>query len=150
VTIYNRPQNLFVAGFIGSPPMNFISGKLQSAKQGGSLIFKSEGGDIECGLGEMPATRDFIGREIILGIRPEDLEVAPNTNPAPPNSFVALVDIVERMGAEVNIRTITEHNALVYRGKEPAGYNGIGHRLRVKIDPSKTHLFDPATTSRIE
>ena len=77
LTLYNEPVNLFVAGFLGSPPMNFISGTL---KQDGEKIRFSEieGGTIDVAFPatERPAAREFIGKEMILGIRPEDLEVA--------------------------------------------------------------------------
>lgn len=75
LTLYNEPANLFVAGFLGSPPMNFIHGTLK--QQGDKVRFiEKEGGTIEATFSaeERPAARAFVGKAVILGIRPEDLE----------------------------------------------------------------------------
>ena len=76
LVLYNQPVNLFVAGFLGSPSMNFVAGTL---KQDGDKIrfCEIEGGTINVAFlaAERPAAKEFIGKEVILGIRPEDLEV---------------------------------------------------------------------------
>ena len=78
LVLYNEPVNLFVAGFLGSPPMNFISGTLK--QDGDKLRFREiEGGTIEVAFpGERtgPRRANLSGKTVILGIRPEDLEVA--------------------------------------------------------------------------
>jgi multiple sugar transport system ATP-binding protein len=77
LVLYNEPVNLFVAGFLGSPPMNFISGTLK--EDGDKLRFREdEGGTIELAFAaaDRPAAREFVGQNIILGIRPENLDVS--------------------------------------------------------------------------
>jgi multiple sugar transport system ATP-binding protein len=77
LTLYNAPVNLFVAGFLGSPPMNIVHGTLKQERD--ALVFNEmEGGTIQVRLpaAERPAAREFIGKPMLLGIRPEDIEVA--------------------------------------------------------------------------
>ena len=96
--LYNEPVNLFVAGFLGSPPMNFISGTLK--EDGDKLRFREdEGGTIEVAFAaaDRPAAREFVGQNIILGIRPENLDVASlsrKEGKAAGTGFPAIVDIV--------------------------------------------------------
>ncbi|MEO7168468.1 MAG: sn-glycerol-3-phosphate ABC transporter ATP-binding protein UgpC, partial [Chthoniobacterales bacterium] len=107
LVLYNEPVNLFVAGFLGSPPMNFVTGKLK--QDGEKIRFNEiEGGtiDLTFAAAERPAAREFIGQNVILGIRPENLEVATfsrKEGKALGNGFPAIVDVVEPMGAETNL-----------------------------------------------
>jgi multiple sugar transport system ATP-binding protein len=107
LVLYNEPVNLFVAGFLGSPPMNFISGTLK--QEGDKIRFTEiEGGtiDVRFPAADRPAARQFAGQNVILGIRPEDLEVATfsrKEGKATGTGFPAIVDLVEPMGAETNL-----------------------------------------------
>src|SRR5438067_564502 len=75
LNLYNQPANLFVAGFLGSPPMNFLNGELR--KEGDSLLFtEMQGGSIRVRLAAHTGLGDFIGKSVLLGIRPEDIELA--------------------------------------------------------------------------
>ena len=104
LVLYNEPVNLFVAGFLGSPPMNFISGTLK--EDGDKIRFREdEGGTIEVAFAaaDRPAAREFVGQNIILGIRPENLDVATfsrKEGKAAGTGFPAIIDIVEPVGAE--------------------------------------------------
>jgi multiple sugar transport system ATP-binding protein len=101
--LYDRPANLFVAEFIGSPAMNLVGARLEAAN--GSL--RARFGDHELPLDDSPmssrsALREFLGRKVILGIRPEDLEDAEIESGAPADRRLrAVVDIREDMGSEV-------------------------------------------------
>jgi multiple sugar transport system ATP-binding protein len=101
--LYDRPANLFVAEFIGSPAMNLVGARLEAAN--GSL--RARFGDHELPLDDAPvssrsALREFLGRKVILGIRPEDLEDAEIESGAPTDRRLrAVVDIREDMGSEV-------------------------------------------------
>src|SRR5438270_751604 len=73
--LYNEPDNLFVAGFLGSPPMNFINGELKQER--GAIVFKeTQGGTIEARFDDRPQVHEFLGKPMLLGIRPEDIELA--------------------------------------------------------------------------
>ncbi len=111
LNLYNQPKNLFVAGFLGSPPMNFIRGKLKDAPDG--VIFKETGGVIECKIPNRPAAKLFAGKEIVLGIRPESLRLAKSAEPPCGARFQAVVDVVEPMGAETNLYLQTGEHTVI-------------------------------------
>ena len=148
LALYNQPANLFVAGFLGSPPMNFVHGRL--TEQGGGAVFKEKaGGVIECRFTERPQALAYAGKEVVLGIRPEDLKVVGDSQKGNAAGFPAVVDIVEPMGAETNIYLQTGMHTLISRSDPHIGHGEVGHRLRFEINLAKAHLFDPETTLRI-
>ena len=105
--LYNEPINLFVAGFLGTPPINFISGTLK--EEGDKIRFREiEGGIIEVAFAAAarPNAREFFGKNVILGIRPEDLQATPFSREKAKTAatgFPAIVDVVEPRGAETNL-----------------------------------------------
>ena len=112
--LYREPDNLFVAGYLGSPPMNFIRGKLREA--GDALLFKEAGdGVIEIKLTGRPEATSFAGREIIAGIRPEDVRIvtAPSARrpPLPRRCWTSS----SCMGAEANAHLETGAHTLIAR-----------------------------------
>ncbi len=153
LVLYNEPVNLFVAGFLGSPPMNFISGTLK--KEGDKIRFSEiEGGTIEVAFlaADRPATGESIGKEVVLGIRPEDLAVATFSRKegrASGIGFPAIVDLVEPMGAETNLYLQTGAHTLTCRSQAAFDHREAGRRMQFEINLSKAHLFDPVSTRRI-
>jgi multiple sugar transport system ATP-binding protein len=150
--LYNEPVNLFVAGFLGSPPMNFIHGTLKQEKDG--LLFQElEDGTIRVKLPveERPAAREFVGKPMILGFRPEDIEVAKFTKGQERTaaSFPAVVDLVEPMGAETNLYLQTGAHTVVCRSQGTLDHRDAGHRMQFELNLRKAHLFDPTSTNRI-
>jgi multiple sugar transport system ATP-binding protein len=140
--LYNRPANLFVAGFIGSPPMNFLAGTAQPAP-GGGLVFATADGAVT-----LPLTGDIArraatpaGRPLTLGLRPEHLaeSAAPGAG-----SFIAEVDLVEPMGAETLLYLRVGAATLIARVK-PTDRITRGQRLHVAPELAHAHLFDPVT-----
>ncbi|MGZ5004815.1 MAG: TOBE domain-containing protein, partial [Chthoniobacterales bacterium] len=152
LNLYNEPVNLFVAGFLGSPPMNFIHGALKEERD--SLVFREmEGGTIEVRLpaAERPGAREFVGKPMLLGIRPEDIEVAQFAKGQEKSTagFPAVVDIVEPMGAETNLYLQTGAHTVVCRSQRSLDHREAGHRMQFELNLKKAHLFDPASTLRI-
>jgi multiple sugar transport system ATP-binding protein len=151
--LYNEPVNLFVAGFLGSPPMNFVAGTLKH--DGNKIRFcEIDGGTIDVAFPatERPAAREFIGKEVILGIRPEDLEVATfsrKEGKAIGVGFPAIVDIVEPMGAETNLYLQTGVHTLTCRSQGAFDHREAGRRLQFEMNLAKAHLFDPISTNRL-
>ena len=150
--LYNEPINLFVAGFLGSPPMNFINGTLKEDRN--ALVFSElEGGTIQARLpvNERPGARAFVGKPMLLGIRPEDIEVAQSTGRPEESvaSFPAIVDIVEPMGAETNLYLQTGAHTVVCRSQRAFDHREAGHRLQFEMNLKKAHLFDPISSDRI-
>ena len=145
-TVYDAPANLFVAGFIGHPPMNLIHGTLKQDRD--SLVFCEQGdGTIKLHLpaSDFPNAKDFVGQPIVLGIRPENITVASSKPERSPNSFRALVDSVESIGAEANLYLQTGAHALACRSSLGIDNANAGHRLQFEIDVMKARLFDSAS-----
>jgi len=148
LNLYNHPANMFVAGFLGSPPMNFLQGTLH--KDGENLIFKeARGGAVELNLGVRPAARAYAGREVTLGVRPENCLLAEQGKPRSPGSFQAVVEVVEPMGAETFFYLQTGSATIISRSHALVDQREAGHRLVFEIDADKTHLFDPTSGLRI-
>ena len=149
--LYNEPKNLFVAGFLGSPPMNFINGSLKLERE--SLVFQElDGGTIEArfAVTDRPGAKEHLGKPMVLGIRPEDIEIAQYAKGDEPKaSFPAIVDIVEPMGAETNLYLQTGTHTLVCRSQRPLDHREAGHRMQFEMKVGKAHLFDPVTADRV-
>jgi len=146
--LYNQPVNLFVAGFLGSPPMNFLRGVLSG--EASKVSFKEqEGGAVRILLGDRPSAAPYIGKEVVLGVRPEDCDMLPADKTPSPTTFQAVVEIVEPMGAETFFYLQTGSNTMISRSHAEVDQREAGHRLRFEINTAKVHLFDPDTSLRI-
>ena len=145
--LYQRPRNTFVAGFIGSPPMNLIKGELTG---GPNPRFRAPGADFELSLEPAfaGAPTDGSGRPVVLGVRPEDLTVVlpgqPNGGPA----IAARVELVELLGGEALVHLSSGSVELTAR--MPAPVSGAARELVLTIPPGRMHLFDGQTGERIE
>ena len=148
--LYNEPANLFVAGFLGSPPMNFINGTLKQERD--VFVFSEiQGGSIQVRLPAQarPGAANLLDRPVLLGIRPEDIELAQfSGSEAATGSFPAIVDIVEPMGAETNLYLQTGAHTVVCRSQRALDHREAGHRLQFEMSLNKAHLFDPASGRR--
>jgi multiple sugar transport system ATP-binding protein len=145
--IYNNPANLFVAGFLGSPPMNFLQGTIRP--EGKDHVFFESGGTIAIHLSGRSNLGACAGKNITLGVRPENCALLAQNVPQGPNQFEAVVDIVEPMGAETFLYLKTASHSLVSRIHNTVERAENGHRLRFQIEPSKVHLFDSGSGERI-
>jgi multiple sugar transport system ATP-binding protein len=146
--VYGEPENVFVGGFFGSPPMNFIKGAVRGS--GDALSFKeAQGGVVDFRLGARSEMQRLAGKEVIAGIRPEHVEII--TGAAPPGGlrFQALLDIVEPLGGEAIAHIQTGAHTLKSRTRAPLGGEDAGHRVQFAFDPAKVLYFDPETTRRI-
>ncbi len=141
LTLYNRPANLFVAGFIGSPSMNFLRGRIEW--QDG---FRFVNDKLELGLPESPALKRWNGDGIVLGIRPEDIHMASSDSP---QQLEATVEVVEPIGEAIYVHLKINADAVVARFPA-ASRPGLGDNIRVWIDLEKAHFFDPESEKRIE
>ena len=143
--IYNDPANLFVASFIGSPPMNFIPLRLQ--RQEGRLLALLDSGQARCELPlgvQLPGLED---RDVILGIRPEQITLAPNE----PNGMPTLraeVQVIEPTGPDTLV-FINLNASKVCCRLAPDEAPQVGQTLNVQFDPAKVLLFDANTGERL-
>jgi multiple sugar transport system ATP-binding protein len=145
--LYDKPNNLFVAGFIGSPAMNFFSGKLR--KDGNKLLVDT--GDFSVAIPEKYAKpyEGSIGKDIIFGIRPENVHDA---NFIPPNVDVekvtVKVDVTELMGNEIFLYLVSGKNTFVAR-VDPRSKLRLGQDATVAFDMDSIHIFDAETEQAI-
>ncbi|MEJ8304910.1 sn-glycerol-3-phosphate ABC transporter ATP-binding protein UgpC [Saccharibacillus sacchari] len=143
--LYARPQNMFVAGFIGSPPMNFIDASVES----GRLVV--EGGSFELPAATLEALSPYAGRKLILGIRPEDIhgdDYAPGLESSP-HRMTAHIQVVEHLGSE-NLLYFHIGGRLVTAKVHPETKAYAGLDKPFIFDLRKIHFFDPETEMRIE
>jgi multiple sugar transport system ATP-binding protein len=147
LSMYNAPENLFVAGFLGSPPMNFIRGTLHASKAGGVKFREDAGGTIELELGERPEASALVEKSVVLGVRPESCDIA--VDPAATETFPVIVELVEPHGAETYIHANTGKHSLISRSHVPLDKHETGHRVKFKIDIQRAHIFDPASGQRV-
>lgn len=140
--IYDHPNNMFVAGFIGTPPMNFIHGRV--SKEG---IFTAGKHTIELPKDKFEIVKyhKMIEKEIVLGIRPEDIHDDQVVKKAYPNATLDLVvDVAELLGAETNIYTLV-HESNICASVDARTNIHIGDNLQLTLDMNKVHFFDPET-----
>ena len=141
MTIYEHPANRFVASFIGSPPMNFLHGTIQHVN--GSLFFNEGAFQLRIVEDMREALRSYEGREIVFGIRPEDLYDKLFIAETPPDSTVtSTVEVVEPMGAEVYLHLKTGRHPVVAR-VNPQAKPEVNQDLDIVFDMGKAHFFDP-------
>ncbi|MBD3349272.1 MAG: sn-glycerol-3-phosphate ABC transporter ATP-binding protein UgpC [Candidatus Eisenbacteria bacterium] len=141
LTIYQKPVDRFVAGFIGSPAMNFIEGRL--VKADGGVVFRGEGFEGPVSPGAASALEDYADREIILGIRPEDIFEAADRDEIETGAPVtAHLDVVEPMGSEIYLYFSLGGDDLVGRidVREPPAVNTD---IDLVFDMGSAHYFDP-------
>lgn len=138
--LYDRPANLYVAGFIGSPAMNFLRGKIVGASDG-TVQFQAEGSAIQIDLsGSLAAVAGSrLGLPVVLGIRPENIQESEAGS-----GHCLEVDLVEPMGAETFLHLRTGSHALIARMGSSIQAQ-IGQSINVRFDLSKAHLFDANT-----
>jgi len=146
--IYNSPVNMFVAGFIGSPSMNFINGTL--VERSGSTYFQAEGMNVEVPEGIAPRLKAYAGKEVIIGIRPEDFHEEPVFLEASPNTIVnAVIEVSENLGHEMYLYLNGFGQGTVIARVD--GRSGLkeGTNAKLAVDMNKVHFFDKETTASI-
>ena len=132
--VYGRPANLFVAGFIGSPPMNFVTGTLGG---GGQPAFASLDFTLALPGG---ATTGADGREAVLGVRPQDLTLVPDATM--PATARGRVWVVELLGSEKLVEvTLGERRRMTVQVRADTDVK-IDDAVGVQLDPQRVHLFD--------
>lgn len=143
--LYSNPCNVFVAGFIGSPQMNFATVKVENEGQGEvALVFGKSKIVLPAGKAAS-LDKSYIGREVIMGIRPENIhdeEAFISANPA--STISAKVEITEMMGAETYLYLTIEGSPFTAR-VNPRSTAKTGDIMQVALDPNKIHLFDKET-----
>jgi multiple sugar transport system ATP-binding protein len=174
--VYDRPVNLFVAGFIGSPPMNLARGTIESANGSAKLRLGSETIPVPPDLVRERGLDGWSGRDVIVGLRPEDIEGPREDGSTPEDAakIEATLDRVEAVGAHLlgfftvdappatgeavaeatgggleEVALITREGTPFCATFEPRSGLRVGDRVAVSVDTRRLHFFDPDTESAI-
>src|SRR5262245_12215463 len=143
--LYNQPANKFVAGFIGSPAMNFTAVKV--TEMNGSLIAENAGLRIKLPDAIAQRLRGHVGGEVTLGVRPEDLKVAGSEDRDHP-CFDAVVEVVEQLGSEILLDMKVGESVMV-ASVAPTVRVKVHDKMRLAMSPAGLHVFDTKTDAAI-
>ncbi len=148
--LYDLPVNVFVAGFIGTPQMNFIRSTLEKKGEDLYFTFGENSLKLPADKANNPALKDYVGKEIILGVRPECLHDEARYLEAMPDSIItADVEVTELMGAEIYLYLTTsgaedEVQNLIAR-VSPRSEARAGDKVKIAVELGRVHVFDKDT-----
>ena len=148
-SLYDHPSNVFVAGFVGSPSMNFFDATLVDAD--GKFIVETASFRVAVPPNRYDLYRPVLGKKVIFGIRPEDIhdpQFLP-TNISNTSHFEANIDVVEQMGNE-KIVYLEEGGKTFVSRMDPRTMSSIGHRMDVAFNMDNMHLFDAQTEKTLD
>ncbi|HYL24084.1 MAG TPA: sn-glycerol-3-phosphate ABC transporter ATP-binding protein UgpC [Burkholderiales bacterium] len=143
--LYEHPANRFVAGFIGSPAMNFIA--VTIAASGDALWAEAPGLRVRVPPHKTQALRRYSGQRVILGLRPETLRPA-SSGASGDYAFDATVEVVEPLGSEILLDTRVGESPVVAR-VDPSVRASAHQRLRLAFEPERAHFFDAVAEAAI-
>jgi multiple sugar transport system ATP-binding protein len=145
--LYDRPQNLFVAGFIGSPAMNFFDATVVS--EGGGLVMDTGAFKLPVPAEKLQALRSRVGKKIILGIRPENIHGRRFMPPDINASFLeAEIEVTELMGSEIILHLVAGERQFQAR-VDPRTEARPGQKIEIAFDVDRLHMFDAETEEAI-
>jgi len=147
ITLYDKPVNRFVAGFIGTPPMNFVSGVI--IRKDAKLYFNEGKFQVKIIDAMAKAVTPYLDGEVTFGIRPEDIyDKLFVSEAAPENTIRATCEVIEPMGAEAYLHLNTGKSALIAK---VGGHDKptINQDMDLVFDMSKVHFFDKSTDTTI-
>jgi multiple sugar transport system ATP-binding protein len=172
--LFERPNNLFVAGFIGSPAMNLTYGHIEGSGDEVYAVLPSDRLKVDKrALDDHPGLESYAGKEIVIGLRPNNLEAASIVGPDPTRTLQAKVEVTEMLGADTYIHFTVNRSPVVTpdieelladTGRDASSLGDktnfiarVSPDIRVQIDEtvdlvvdtSKLHFFDPTTGERI-
>jgi len=147
--LYNEPVNAFVAGFIGSPQMNFIDVKIAGDVDNCTLEFGETKIGFPKGKAQILEDNGYMGKEMILGIRPENIHEESVFLESSEDSVInAEVELVEAMGSETYLYLIVEGQKIIAR-VNPRSEIKMHEKIELALDKNRIHLFDKDTEERI-
>jgi multiple sugar transport system ATP-binding protein len=143
--LYGRPANRFVAGFIGSPAMNFAEATINEVN--GDLWAESSGLRVKIPADRAARLRPYKGQPITMGVRPEDLHVSSGAD-SPGTLIDAVVDVVEPLGSEILLDVRVGPNSMVAR-VEPTVRVKVHEPMKLALIPERLHFFDTKTEAAV-
>jgi len=146
--LYDNPANVFVAGFIGSPSMNFFNGTI-AGNGNGSLHVEADSLRVEILADRRDQLRQYTGRDVVFGIRPEDIHHIAERPNAPESMRTKMqCEVVEPLGSELIVYLASGPNEFTSR-MDTRNKIGPGDTLDVVVDTAKLHVFDKQTEQAI-
>jgi multiple sugar transport system ATP-binding protein len=138
--VYAHPANRFVAGFIGSPAMNFLEATLPVEQ--GALFIDTGGFRVRVPEAFRPRLEPHVGRPVIFGVRPEDITAHDPAAAAGQDTITVRTDVVETLGAEIFVYLTCGPHSLVARMEVPDRPLSVGETLQADLRMARTHVFD--------
>ncbi|MCJ7813924.1 MAG: TOBE domain-containing protein, partial [Candidatus Atribacteria bacterium] len=138
-------NNKFVAGFIGSPAMNFIDSKI--VKENGDYFIDAESFKVKAPQAFYSKIADYAGKEVIFGVRPEDLHDKQFISQIKPSAFNTIntkAEVIEPLGAEIFIYLTCGKHSIIGKMDSRTQIE-VDQNMEVVLDMEKTHIFDPKT-----
>jgi ABC-type sugar transport systems, ATPase components len=137
--VYNHPSNMFVAGFIGSPQMNFLYGHV--VIENGSVLLKCLDSNMELSKDKANILKDtkFIDQEMIIGVRPEDIKLV--DSPLDSTTLKGKIEVIENLGAEVFLHITSGDRNIIIKTAPKDGLS-VGSELYFTFNLDKIHIFD--------
>jgi multiple sugar transport system ATP-binding protein len=148
--LYDHPTNLFVAGFIGSPQMNFLDAKVSRTGDDVTLLFGANSILLKGKQAQSMIDGGYVDKEIVFGIRPEDIHEDQGYMDAHPEAVIDFeVNVVEMLGAELNVIGSVDAFDVTAR-TDPRYKVESGQTVKMAFDINRLHLFDKETEKVIE
>jgi len=144
--VYARPRNRFVAGFIGSPAMNFLDATLEATPSGPVLAGAAFRLAVPPAMA--PALAGHAGRRVAFGLRPEDIALRDPAAP-PGTTLRAQADVVETLGSEIFVHLTCGSDTIVARMPAPDVPPRVGEMMEVDVRMPRTHVFDAESSATI-
>jgi multiple sugar transport system ATP-binding protein len=156
IDLYQRPANFFVAGFIGSPPMNFFEGTLLG--KGNAIVFQESTSNdaaapkpstVRLDDTSAPFLRDYLGKRVVFGIRPEHITCSPALAETPSERAVeTVVEMVQPLGSETYLHLAGHAHSVVARVRAADRFN-IRQAVSLSFEVRQVHFFEPASGKAI-
>ncbi|MEN6386399.1 MAG: sn-glycerol-3-phosphate ABC transporter ATP-binding protein UgpC [Phycisphaerales bacterium] len=143
--VYDKPVNRFVAGFLGTPPMNFLKGKIEN--KNGKLAFVLNDGDVLEMKKANGQYKPYIDKEMVLGIRPEHLTVEPLAGQSN-NGLKSKVNVIEPLGDRKDVYLTSTAGQKFIANLDPHTAIDVDHQVTMYIDLNKAHIFEPGETGK--
>jgi len=140
--VYDRPANRFVAGFVGTPPMNFLDGTLVG--DNGSVLFDEGSFRIRLSGEQARSVAEWIGKEVVLGVRPEAMGMDGSGRfGGADNAMAVTVDVVEPLGEKMDLYVSTANTGHIVARVDARTDVAARQRVKLHLDLSKVHVFAP-------
>jgi multiple sugar transport system ATP-binding protein len=155
--VYNRPANRFVAGFVGTPPMNFLEGRLEG--DAGGVVFTGTAGRLKIPPEIAGNLKSHLGNAVALGLRPEHLSLTGADGMSPPSGAFdrrratteiaeMKVHVVEPLGESMNVHLVAPTGDIVVARVPPTSCMSPGQRVKLLADLSYSHIFAPGESGQ--